>query len=540
MRKTILTATLLVILTLSLTQLATSQWKDNIFTNQTSGDLYVAFTTYRPATGTVPLGWRTEGWGLIKPGQSNTFLAFGDYPIYYLIYQASTESFIKPEGTSSFRGWMYKEAFVTVSEDEPDTFTPAAELLYAQPTEPSDLTENSNYFKSANTGSVTVTPTGVIAPLAVVDFVHAPNDQETVDASEGTDDDADAPSNDQETVDASGDTDDDTDALPDSPKIGLPEGSDDDSEMEPTLLTATRRFTVISRRLDVFEANYHYSWDRTVTFPGPVKRARVWSRIITGSGGIDGGRTTISGNDVTVYGHILARAFPRRSQIEVTMDVTYLFESEQADINEDGVVNILDLVSVASHLGESSEKGDACGPNDCIPGDVNWDGIVNILDLVLVASAFGDDAAAPSIGAESLAHLRPVEVRQWLKQARQLSLSDPISQKGVAVLEQLLLTLAPTETALLPNYPNPFNPETWIPYRLATPADVSISIYASDGKLVRTLNLGHHPIGLYESRNRAAYWDGRNALGEPVASGVYFYTLTAGEFTATAKMLIVK
>ena len=112
MRKTILTATLLVILTLSLTQLATSQWKDNIFTNQTSGDLYVAFTTYRPATGTVPLGWRTEGWGLIKPGQSNTFLAFGDYPIYYLIYQASTQSFIKPEGTSSFRGWMYKEAFV--------------------------------------------------------------------------------------------------------------------------------------------------------------------------------------------------------------------------------------------------------------------------------------------------------------------------------------------------------------------------------------------------------------------------------------------
>ena len=538
MRKTILTATLLVILTLSLTQLATSQWKDNIFTNQTSGNIYVAFTTYRPAIDPFPLGWRTEGWCLIKPGQSNTFLAFGDYPIYYLIYQASTQSFIKPERARSFRGWMYNEAFVIVSEDEPDTFTPAAELLYAQPTEPSDLTENSNYFKSANTGAVTVTPTGVIAPLAVVDFVHAPNDQETVDASEGTDDDADAPSNDQETVDASGDTDDDTDALPDSPKIGLPEGSDDDSEMEPTLLTATRRFTVISRRLGVFEANYHYSWDRTVTFPGPVKRARVWSKIITGSGGIDGGRTTISGNDVTVYGHILAKTWP--SQIEVTMDVTYLFESEQADINADGVVNILDLVSVASHLGESSEKGDACGPNDCIPGDVNWDGVVNILDLVLVASAFGDDAAAPSIGAQSLAHLRPVEVRHWLEQARQLAPSDTISQKGVAVLEQLLLTLAPTETALLPNYPNPFNPETWIPYHLTEPADVTLRIYAADGKQVRTLALGHQSAGIYENKSRAAYWDGRNALGERVASGVYFYTLTAGAFAATRKMLIVK
>ena len=100
--------------------------------------------------------------------------------------------------------------------------------------------------------------------------------------------------------------------------------------------------------------------------------------------------------------------------------------------------------------------------------------------------------------------------------------------------------LIPKETALLANYPNPFNPETWIPYQLATPTDVSIAIYTADGKLVRRLELGHQPVGIYESRSRAAYWDGRNALGEPVASGLYFYTLTAGEFTATRKMLIRK
>ena len=98
----------------------------------------------------------------------------------------------------------------------------------------------------------------------------------------------------------------------------------------------------------------------------------------------------------------------------------------------------------------------------------------------------------------------------------------------------------PKETSLLPNYPNPFNPETWIPYRLAAPAEVSIVIYAADGRLVRTLALGHQAVGLYESRSRAAHWNGRNALGELVASGVYFYTLTAGEFTATRKMLIRK
>ena len=102
---------------------------------------------------------------------------------------------------------------------------------------------------------------------------------------------------------------------------------------------------------------------------------------------------------------------------------------------------------------------------------------------------------------------------------------------------------APTlsvETALLPNYPNPFNPETWIPYQLAKPADVTLFIYSVDGKLVRALALGHQTAGVYQSKSRAAYWDGRNTLGEPVASGVYFYTLTAGDFTATRKMLIRK
>ena len=118
-------------------------------------------------------------------------------------------------------------------------------------------------------------------------------------------------------------------------------------------------------------------------------------------------------------------------------------------------------------------------------------------------------------------------------------------QRGIRVLEQLLATLTqaeiiPEETALLPNYPNPFNPETWIPYQLAEPAVVTVSIYSSDGKLVRALNLGHQPVGVYRDRSRAAYWDGKNELAESVASGVYFYTLTAGEFTTTRKMLIRK
>ena len=98
----------------------------------------------------------------------------------------------------------------------------------------------------------------------------------------------------------------------------------------------------------------------------------------------------------------------------------------------------------------------------------------------------------------------------------------------------------PKETVLLSNYPNPFNPETWIPYQLSKPTEVTVTIYAADGTLVQTLALGHQPAGVYQSKSRAAYWDGKNAVGEPVASGVYFFTLKAGEFTATRKMLIRK
>ena len=100
--------------------------------------------------------------------------------------------------------------------------------------------------------------------------------------------------------------------------------------------------------------------------------------------------------------------------------------------------------------------------------------------------------------------------------------------------------LIPEETSLLPNYPNPFNPETWIPYQLAEAADVTLTIYDIKGRVVRDLDLGHQRAGMYHARSRAVYWDGRNTHGEPVASGVYFYTLKAGEFAATRKMLIRK
>ena len=107
-------------------------------------------------------------------------------------------------------------------------------------------------------------------------------------------------------------------------------------------------------------------------------------------------------------------------------------------------------------------------------------------------------------------------------------------------LNGTLEMLPADQTRLFGNYPNPFNPETWIPYQLAAAADVTLTIYGTNGQVVRTLRLGHQPAGVYQRKARAAYWDGRNDFGEHVASGLYFYTLRAGDFTATGKMLIMK
>lgn len=102
------------------------------------------------------------------------------------------------------------------------------------------------------------------------------------------------------------------------------------------------------------------------------------------------------------------------------------------------------------------------------------------------------------------------------------------------------IEVLPEHTALLPNFPNPFNPETWLPYQLAQNALVTIRIYNANGQLVRQLDLGHQNAGSYLAKDKAAYWNGRNRAGERASSGVYFYTIKAGNFTATRKMILLK
>ena len=222
--------------------------------------------------------------------------------------------------------------------------------------------------------------------------------------------------------------------------------------------------------------------------------------------------------------------------------------NRKADVNGDGKIDFKDVLAVLTSVDAALAAGEDVSveeeptePVDRPTEDDTADGDDDPADGIWE----GDDAGAPAIGPGSIGTgmslLQASDVRQWLRDAKAAD-ADPT---GIAALERLLAALTrveapPEKTVLLANYPNPFNPETWIPYQLSDPAEVTVSIYALDGKLVRTLELGQVPAGVYRSRSRAAYWDGQNAQGEPVASGVYFYTLRAGDFSATRKMVIRK
>ena len=202
------------------------------------------------------------------------------------------------------------------------------------------------------------------------------------------------------------------------------------------------------------------------------------------------------------------------------------------DINEDGLVNFSDLVLVLKHIGESP-------PTD-VRADANGDDKVDINDIIWIIKAVeGRLMASPSnkaLSEEELAALSALyeKIEDIPADYAQIELVRHF-------LRQLLISIErPLETKLYANYPNPFNPETWIPYQLAEDTEVTIRIYNTSGHIVRTLFTGIQEAGYYLSRSKAAYWDGNNAFGEQVASGVYIYELTTSTFKQTKRLVVLK
>ena len=207
------------------------------------------------------------------------------------------------------------------------------------------------------------------------------------------------------------------------------------------------------------------------------------------------------------------------------------------DVNQDGSVNAIDSAFVTAALGQSGD--DIVLPRT----DVNRDGTVDNADFLLVSENFDENAAGAPSTVDILAGLRPQD-REMLEAQLEILISESDGSlkylRAIALLQSLLTELHPDKTRLFANYPNPFNPETWIPYQLADSSDVQIFIYDVRGAVIRHLKLGHQPAGYYIERKHAAYWDGRNAMGESVASGIYFYQLQTDNISLLREMVILK
>ena len=212
------------------------------------------------------------------------------------------------------------------------------------------------------------------------------------------------------------------------------------------------------------------------------------------------------------------------------------------DVNSDGIVDAMDSALVTAAMGQTGNS--ITNPRT----DVNGDNSVDNADLLLVTEHFSNPTmGAPSsegvlalIGSTTLKSLDRATLEAQLNILRTKSDGSLKYQRAIGLLQSFLAAMHPHKTQLLANYPNPFNPETWIPYQLADSSDVQITIYDARGALVRYLELGHQPVGYYHERHRAAYWDGRNAYGERVASGIYFYQLQADKVSLLRKMVILK
>ena len=237
----------------------------------------------------------------------------------------------------------------------------------------------------------------------------------------------------------------------------------------------------------------------------------------------------------------------RGTEIDIT-----IYRYPSWDVNQDGRVNEADVFLITATItGESPDvNGDGnVDVDDETAADANKDGNVDTDDLLLVFEKFDRpvNLAAPLLSVESveldwrlLERIDADRLRVQLEILRAENDGSLKYRQAIAFLQAVLVALHPNQTLLLANYPNPFNPETWIPYQLARGSHVWITIYDTRGAVVRRLELGYRAEGYYRVRGRAAHWDGRNTVGERVASGLYFYQLETDAVSLLRRMVILK
>ena len=255
-------------------------------------------------------------------------------------------------------------------------------------------------------------------------------------------------------------------------------------------------------------------------------RGRIQSADLDGSGI----RNVVEGlgmpGDMVISNSITAPAAATSIQTAPTAS------GSKYDLNNDGSVDSDDVdVLLLAVLAEVTTA----------KYDLNGDGDVDVKDVSVLNKNLDKGAAtAPTLLGRKFSALEVDRLQEQVDLLIATGDRSPAAMKTLIYLQQLIAMARPEKTQLLANYPNPFNPETWIPYELATDTNVTLTIYTAQGVVIRVLHLGQQAAGYYTDRQRAAYWDGRNALGEQVASGIYFYQLQTDTLSSLRKMVILK
>jgi hypothetical protein len=179
--------------------------------------------------------------------------------------------------------------------------------------------------------------------------------------------------------------------------------------------------------------------------------------------------------------------------------------------------------------------------NEQIP-DINHDGKIDIQDIIMIGKRFGT-VYSPSAPSSDIWIIDEKYLPILIKISSYMNYSsrfDPDFINIKDLIKKLISSVKISKTMTFPNYPNPSNPETWIPYQLSEDSDVVIRIYSLNGNLVKTIDLGHKKSGVYLTRDTSAHWDGKNESGDSVSSGIYFYSFKAGNYYVVRKIMVVR
>ena len=291
---------------------------------------------------------------------------------------------------------------------------------------------------------------------------------------------------------------------------------------EPGAFSANLAFTIPAGYFDADDAANFILYDRNSTSDGD------WTESIMGASGITDATVTFDG--ITSFS-------------QFTIGAT-AGEPLYGDVSGDGNITAYDASLILRVVVGLLQLGDPDYPYLTLDrADVTGNGVVSALDAASVlqhsVGLITDFPKVSSVAPDLNVKKEPELLAKAIEKLERVPL-DKEGQKVLANLKSLLASLLPKKTMLLQNFPNPFNPETWIPYQLSKDATVVIEIYNVKGHLVRELNLGEQRAGYYITKDKSAHWDGRNYCGEKIASGIYFYRLQAGRFNAIRRMVILK